>query len=99
MSLCKLTGAILCGSWHKCWVYPNLPEFAQIAPHSFWVAADAHELADGRTCTDLQLALSGEQSSGERNGLARELMRIDSRKRLRFIILRQRTTSASHTCI
>jgi hypothetical protein len=53
---------------------PNMPEFAQIAPRSFWVAADAHELVDGRTCMDLQLALPREQSSEERNGLGRQLM-------------------------
>jgi hypothetical protein len=27
----------------------NMPEFAQADPHSFWVPADTHERANGRT--------------------------------------------------
>jgi hypothetical protein len=64
------------------------------------VAVDAHEQADGRTCTDLQLVLPRELSAEECNRLARELIGgIISRKRMRFIILRPRATSTSHRCI
>jgi hypothetical protein len=53
----------------------NMPEFAQDDPHSFWVAADAYERANGRTYTELQLALPRELSSEDRNELAREATR------------------------
>lgn len=72
-----------------------MPEFAQIAPYSFWVAANDNQLADGLTCTELQLALPRELRSEEHNGVARELTGGVSRKRLRFIILKPRTTSGS----
>jgi hypothetical protein len=53
----------------------NMPEFARDDPSSFWMAADAHERANGRTYTELQLALPRELSSEERNSLAREATR------------------------
>jgi hypothetical protein len=53
----------------------NMPEFAEADPHSFWVAADAYERANGRAYTELQLALPREMNSEERNALAREATR------------------------
>lgn len=53
----------------------NMPEFAQADPHSFWVAADAYERSNGRTYTELQLALPRELSLEDRNELAREATR------------------------
>jgi RHS repeat-associated protein len=60
---------------------PNMPEFAQADPHSFWVAADAYERANGRTYTELQIALPRELEPAQRKELAREatkeLLRIE----------------------
>ncbi len=53
----------------------NMPEFAQADPHSFWVAADAHERANGRTYTELQIALPRELDPAQRQELARETTR------------------------
>ena len=53
----------------------NMPEFAQVDPHSFWVAADAHERANGRTYTELQIALPRELEPAQRQELAREATR------------------------
>ena len=53
----------------------NMPEFAQADPHMFWVAADAHERANGRTYTELQIALPRELGKAEREELAREATR------------------------
>ncbi len=53
----------------------NMPEFAQADPHSFWVAADAHERANGRTYTELQIALPRELIPAQRQELAREATR------------------------
>ncbi len=53
----------------------NMPEFAQADPHSFWVAADAHERANGRTYTELQIALPRELEPAQRQELAREATR------------------------
>jgi hypothetical protein len=53
----------------------NMPEFAQVDPHSFWVAADAHERANGRTYTELQIALPRELDPAQRQELAREATR------------------------
>jgi hypothetical protein len=53
----------------------NMPEFAQADPHSFWVAADAHERANGRTYTELQIALPRELDPTQRQELARETTR------------------------
>ena len=53
----------------------NMPEFAQADPHSFWVAADAHERANGRTYTELQIALPRELDPSQRQELAREAIR------------------------
>jgi hypothetical protein len=53
----------------------NMPEFAQADPHSFWVAADAHERANGRTYTELQIALPRELDPAQRQELAREATR------------------------
>jgi hypothetical protein len=50
----------------------NMPEFAQADPHSFWVAADAYERANGRTYTELQIALPRELEPAQRQELARE---------------------------
>ena len=38
----------------------NMPEFAQADFHAFWIAADTHERANGRTYTELQIALPRE---------------------------------------
>ena len=53
----------------------NMPEFAQADPHSFWVAADAHERANGRAYTEIQIALPRELGKAEREELARETTR------------------------
>jgi hypothetical protein len=53
----------------------NMPEFAQADPHVFWVAADAHERANGRTYTELQIALPRELNPMQREELAREATR------------------------
>jgi hypothetical protein len=53
----------------------NMPEFAQADPQSFWVAADAHERANGRAYTELQLALPRELDKSQREELAREVTR------------------------
>jgi hypothetical protein len=53
----------------------NMPEFAQADPHSFWVAADTHERANGRTYTELQIALPRELDPAQRQELAREATR------------------------
>jgi hypothetical protein len=53
----------------------NMPEFAQADPHSFWVAADAHERANGRTYTELQIALPRELDPAQRQELARDVTR------------------------
>jgi hypothetical protein len=53
----------------------NMPEFAQADPYSFWVAADAHERANGRTYTELQIALPRELDPVQRQELAREATR------------------------
>ncbi len=49
----------------------NMPDFAQDNPHQFWEAADAHERANGRTYTELQIALPRELSEAENIELAR----------------------------
>ncbi len=53
----------------------NMPEFAQADPHAFWVAADTHERANGRTYTEVQIALPRELNRGEREELARQATR------------------------
>jgi hypothetical protein len=53
----------------------NMPEFAQADPHSFWVAADAHERANGRTYTELQIALPRELDPAQRQELAKDVTR------------------------
>jgi hypothetical protein len=53
----------------------NMPEFAKADPHSFWVAADAHERANGRAYTELQIALPRELEPAQRQELAREATR------------------------
>jgi MobA/MobL family len=49
--------------------------FAQADPHAFWVAADTHERANGRTYTELQIALPRELDPAHRQELARETTR------------------------
>ncbi len=53
----------------------NMPEFAQADSHAFWVAADAHERANGRTYTELQIALPRELNPTQCEELAREATR------------------------
>ncbi len=53
----------------------NMPEFAQDNPHRFWEAADAQERANGRTYTELQIALPRELSEEQRIALARRATR------------------------
>ncbi len=40
--------------------FGNMPGFARADPHAFWVAPDAHERANGRTYTEIQIALPRE---------------------------------------
>jgi len=53
----------------------NMPEFARDDPHSFWQAADAFERKNGRTYTELQIALPRELAPEQRHELAREATR------------------------
>ncbi len=53
----------------------NMPEFAKADPHAFWVAADTHERANGRTYTELQIALPRELDPAQREELARDATR------------------------
>ncbi len=53
----------------------NMPEFARDDPHAFWVAADTHERANGRTYTEVQIALPRELNKGQREELARQAAR------------------------
>ena len=53
----------------------NMPEFAQADPHQFWIAADAHERANGRAYTEVQIALPRELNKGQREDLARQATR------------------------
>ena len=49
----------------------NMPAWAEADPHRFWAAADAHERANGRTYTELQIALPRELNPAQREELAR----------------------------
>ena len=53
----------------------NMPEFAQADPHAFWMAADAHERANGRAYTEIQIALPRELNPAQREELARKVTR------------------------
>jgi hypothetical protein len=53
----------------------NMPDFAKDNPREFWVAADAQERANGRTYTELQVALPRELSNEQRIELARQAAR------------------------
>ena len=53
----------------------NMPRFAEADPMSFWVAADAHERANGRTYTEVQVALPRELDPDQRQELSRETVR------------------------
>lgn len=53
----------------------NLPEFAHSDARQFWQAADLHERANGRTYTELQIALPRELGSAQRAELARAAAR------------------------
>ena len=53
----------------------NMPDFAKAAPQQFWKAADAYERANGRTYTELQIALPRELSEAKRIELARRATR------------------------
>lgn len=53
----------------------NMPDFSQARPQQFWEAADAHERANGRTYTELQIALPRELGDEQRINLAREATR------------------------
>lgn len=50
----------------------NMPEFAAADPRQFWLAADANERANGRTYTELQIALPRELQPEQRVALARQ---------------------------
>lgn len=53
----------------------NMPEFAAADARAFWRAADANERANGRTYTELQIALPRELQAEQRVALAREAAR------------------------
>jgi hypothetical protein len=53
----------------------NMPEFAKDDPHAFWAAADAHERANGRAYTEVQMALPRELGREDRHELARQAAR------------------------
>ena len=50
----------------------NMPDFAANSPREFWLSADAHERANGRTYTEIQIALPRELSREAKIALARE---------------------------
>ena len=50
----------------------NMPDFAANSPREFWLAADTHERANGRTYTEIQVALPRELSREAQIALARE---------------------------
>ena len=50
----------------------NMPDFAASSPREFWLAADAHERVNGRTYTEIQVALPRELSREAQVTLARE---------------------------
>lgn len=50
----------------------NMPDFARDRPQLFWEAADVQERANGRSYTELQIALPRELSDEQRISLARE---------------------------
>lgn len=64
----------------------NMPEFAQADPRAFWRAADAHERANGRAYTELQIALPRELSDGQRIELAQEAAREFMGDRFAYIL-------------
>ena len=53
----------------------NMPPFAEADPMALWVAADSHERANGRTYTEVQVALPRELDRDQRQALARETAR------------------------
>lgn len=53
----------------------NMPDFAKDKPQQFWEAADVQERKNGRTYTELQIALPRELSEAQRKALAREATR------------------------
>ncbi len=53
----------------------NMPDFAEERPQQFWEAADVQERKNGRTYTELQIALPRELSEAQRKALAREATR------------------------
>lgn len=64
----------------------NMPEFAEADPRAFWQAADAHERANGRAYTELQIALPRELSDGQRIELAQEAAREFMGDRFAYIL-------------
>ena len=50
----------------------NLPEFAEGSAHAFWRAADAHERANGRLWSELEVSLPRELSRDAQLQLARD---------------------------
>ena len=57
------------------WSSPATCRSSPRRPASFWVAADTHERANGRTYTEVQIALPRELNRGEREELARQATR------------------------
>lgn len=53
----------------------NMPDFATQSAREFWLAADAHERANGRTYTELQIALPRELSRDGQIALAQQVAR------------------------
>lgn len=53
----------------------NMPDFASESAREFWLAADTHERANGRTYTELQIALPRELNRESQIALAREVAR------------------------
>lgn len=51
----------------------NMPDFATTSAREFWLAADTHERANGRTYTELQIALPRELSREGQIALAQEV--------------------------
>jgi hypothetical protein len=64
----------------------NMPEFAEADPRAFWQAADAHERANGRAYTELQIALPRELSDQQRIELAQEAAREFMGERFAYIL-------------
>jgi hypothetical protein len=72
----------------------NMPDFAQDEARQFWLAADAQERVNGRTYTELQIALPRELAPEGRVALAREAVREFLGERFAYTLAVHNPTAA-----